>query len=129
MHNISRCPSCDSPLEVTELTCPSCALRLQGRFERGCRLCALDPEQRRLLDVFLGCRGVLKDMEKVLGLSYPTVRSRVDALLVSLGYAPREEARAIEEVTERRREILDQLQAGAITAEEASTRLKALAND
>jgi hypothetical protein len=82
-----------------------------------------------MLDVFLGCRGVLRDMEKVLGLSYPTVRSRVDAMLNALGYAPREEARAIEELTEQRRAILDQLQAGKITAEEASARLKALGSD
>ncbi len=129
MHDITRCPSCESALVVSELTCPSCALRLQGRFERGCKLCALDPEQKKLLDVFLGCRGVLKDMEKVLGISYPTVRTRLDALLTSLGYAPREEARTIEEVAERRREILDLLQTGEISAEEASTRLKALAND
>jgi hypothetical protein len=82
-----------------------------------------------MLDVFLSCRGVLRDMEKVLGLSYPTVRSRVDAMLNALGYTPREEARAIEELAEQRRAILDQLQAGEITAEEASTRLKALASD
>jgi len=129
MHSVSRCPSCDSALDVTELTCPSCDLRLRGRFERGCRFCALDAEQRRLLDVFLGCRGVIRDMERVLGLSYPTVRSRVDSLLTSLGYSPREAARTIEDLEERRREILDHLQAGEITPEEASSRLKALTSD
>jgi len=127
--DLARCPSCEQQLNVTELSCPACDLRIKGHFQRGCRFCGLDPEQARMLDVFLSCRGVLRDMEKVLGLSYPTVRSRVDAMLNALGYAPREEARAIEELTEQRRAILDQLQAGEITAEEASTRLKALGSD
>jgi len=127
--DVARCPSCEQQLNVTELSCPACDLRIKGHFQRGCRFCGLDPEQARMLDVFLSCRGVLRDMEKVLGLSYPTVRSRVDAMLNALGYTPREEARAIDELAEQRRAILDQLQAGEITAEEASTRLKALGSD
>lgn len=128
-HDVARCPNCERPLSITELTCGACGLLLKGQFEGRCRFCELDPDQRRLLDVFLGCRGVLRDMEKVLNLSYPTVRSRVDGLLTALGYAPREEARTLEELSERRREVLNQLQAGEITPEEAATRLKALASD
>jgi len=126
--NIARCPSCEQPLDVTELTCRSCDLRLKGHFERGCRFCALDPEQRKLLDVFLSCRGVIRDMEKALGLSYPTVRARVDSLLAALGYAPtKAEAEAQEELADRRRDILSRLEAGQITAEEATKALRDLA--
>ena len=126
--NIVRCPSCEQPLEVAELTCHSCDLRLKGHFERGCRLCALDPEQRKLLDVCLSCRGVIRDMEKALGLSYPTVRARVDSLLAALGYAPtKAEAEAEEEQADRRRDILSQLEAGEMTAEEATKALRDLA--
>jgi hypothetical protein len=120
-----RCPNCRRPLQVTELTCPACALRLQGSFERGCKFCALDPEQRRLLDVFLSCRGVIRDMEKALDLSYPTVRARVDSLLQALGYLPTElEAEAQESAAARRQEILDRLASGEITAEEAAAALQ-----
>jgi len=126
--NIARCPSCEQPLDVTELTCRSCDLRLKGHFERGCRFCALDPEQRKLLDVFLSCRGVIRDMEKALGLSYPTVRARVDALLAALGYTPTKvEAEAQEELADRRHDILSRLEAGEITAEEATKALRDLA--
>lgn len=126
--NIARCPTCDQSLDVTELTCHSCDLRLKGHFERGCRLCALDPEQRKLLDVFLSCRGVIRDMEKALGLSYPTVRARVDSLLAALGYAPtKAEAEAEEEQADRRHDILSQLEAGEMTAEEATKSLRDLA--
>ncbi len=126
--DIARCPSCDQPLEATELTCHACDLRLRGHFQRGCRFCALDPEQRKLLDVFLSCRGVIRDMEKALGLSYPTVRARVDSLLAALGYAPtKEEAEAREELADRRHDILNQLEAGEMTAEEATKALRDLA--
>jgi len=122
------CPGCSRPLEVTELTCSACDVRIRGHFERGCRFCALDPEQRRLLDVFLGSRGVLRDMEEALGLSYPTIRSRVDALLVALGYAPtRAESEAQETLAARRREVLDRLEAGELTPEQAATALSQLA--
>ncbi len=125
---ISRCPNCQQPLRVTELTCETCDLRLQGHFERGCRFCALEPDQRELLDVFLSCRGVIRDMEKALDLSYPTVRGRVDALLTALGYAPaKAEAASQEELAARRREVLDQLQSGELTPEDAAAALKDLA--
>ena len=126
---VTRCPGCHQPLQVTELTCPACRLRVQGQFERGCRFCALDPEQRRLLDVFLSCRGVIRDMEKALGVSYPTVRGRVDALLVALGYAPtKSEAEAREELAARRKQVLDRLEAGELTADQAAAALKDLAS-
>ena len=90
--DVAVCPGCSQPLQVTELSCSECELRLQGHFQRGCPFCALDPEQRHLLGVFLSCRGVVRDMERSLGLSYPTVRARVDALLVALGYGPAKDA-------------------------------------
>jgi hypothetical protein len=127
---ITSCPSCDRPLQVTELTCAACDLRLHGRFERGCKFCGLDPEQRRLLDVFLSCRGVVRDMEKALGLSYPTVRGRVDALLVALGYAPsKEEAETREDRSTRRQGIVEQLAAGELTAEEAAAALREIGKE
>ena len=127
--DINRCPSCQRPLQVTELTCETCDLRLQGHFQRGCRFCALDPDQRQLLDVFLSCRGVIRDMERALDLSYPTVRSRVDALLAALSYAPtKPEALSKEELAARRQEILDHLQAGEITPDEATAELRELAS-
>ena len=127
---VMNCPSCEKSLQVTELTCSACRLRLQGQFERGCRFCALEPEQQRLLDVFLSCRGVIRDMEKELEISYPTVRNRLNALLVALGYAPtKEEAETQEQRAVRRREIVEQLAAGTVTAEEAATALRELGKE
>jgi hypothetical protein len=125
---IANCPTCGRSLQVTELTCSACDLRLQGHFERGCKFCSLDDEQRRLLDVFLGCRGVVRDMEKALGLSYPTVRARVDGLLIALGYAPtKAEVETREERADRRREVIDRLARGELTPDEAAAELRDLA--
>ena len=125
---LTRCPCCHQPLQVTQLACPACDIRVQGQFERGCRFCALDDDDRRLLDVFLGCRGVVRDMERALGVSYPTVRARVDALLSALGYGPAKAgAASAHERASRRREILDALEAGTMTPDEAATALRELA--
>lgn len=120
---LNACPNCKKPLRVTELACPRCDIKIQGQFERGCKFCSLEPEQRRLLEVFLQCRGVIRDMERVLGVSYPTVKARLDALFNALGYEP-VKVESKEELASRRREVLDRLEAGEITAEEAARALK-----
>src|SRR4029078_6728327 len=83
---ISTCPVCEGELAITRLHCRSCGTALEGesglaRFVRPSR------EQMSLLESFLRSRGNLKEMERELGISYPTVRGRVDALVRALGLA------------------------------------------
>jgi hypothetical protein len=80
----TRCPVCGDTLALTRLQCPSCATELSGAFAT-CEFCALSDEQRDLLRVFLASRGNLKEIERHLGVSYPTARARVNDLLVALG--------------------------------------------
>ena len=89
---------------------------MSGDFPR-CRFCELPPAQAEFLEVFLRCRGVIRHMEAELGLSYPTVRSRIDDLLRAL--------RLDEEAQERQsiRDVLSGLEDGAITADEAVARI------
>ena len=120
---LTQCPVCDAPLVTTELRCRECATALRGEFTPSrCRFCALPPDQQKFLELFLRCRGNLRDVERSLGLSYPTVRARLDALLASLGYA----AAAAPDSDEQRREILESLNAGRLTADEAVALLEAL---
>ena len=90
---LTECPVCDSPLAVAELQCRECGTTMRGEFAPSrCPFCALPEEQLRFLELFLRCRGNMRDVERTLGLSYPTVRARLDALLTRLGYtavAPR----------------------------------------
>src|ERR671911_1907268 len=82
---IATCPVCTGELTITRLHCRSCGSALEGEFGVG-RFGRLDREGLALLESFLRSRGNLKEMERELGISYPTVRGRVDALVRSLGF-------------------------------------------
>jgi hypothetical protein len=88
---IATCPICAGALAVTRLRCRSCATTLEGDFSVG-RFARLSREQFALLESFLRSRGNLKEMERELGISYPTVRARVDLLLRALGLGDGDES-------------------------------------
>lgn len=136
---IATCPVCANELTITRLHCRSCGTALEGEFGVG-RFGRLDHDQMRLLESFLRSRGNLKEMERELGISYPTVRGRVDALVRSLGLADGDsegdaepettgteptDAVAGEDEAARRREILERLARREIGAEEAAAALRA----
>jgi len=117
----SRCPQCDGPLQIAALHCPQCDLTLTGEFPR-CRFCELSPEHREFLEVFVRCRGVIRQMEEELGISYPTVRSRMDDLLEALSF----EGPATPGGAESVRDVLQELDRGECSAEEAVARIRAM---
>jgi hypothetical protein len=117
-----QCPACGDGLTVVRLECDRCGTAVVGRY-RASRFTRLTPEQLTFLEAFLRSRGNIRRVERELGISYPTVRSRLNALLAALDLsaAPDEE----DETTQRRRrEILDALETGAVGAEEAARRLR-----
>jgi hypothetical protein len=124
---ISTCPVCSGELAVTRLHCRACGTTLEGDFSVG-RFGRLSREQLALLESFLRSRGNLRDMERELGISYPTVRSRVEALVRALGFGPRSEGDgATEPVPVRDRdEILEALARHEMTAEDAATAIRSL---
>ena len=134
---ISTCPVCSGELAVTRLHCRSCGTTLEGEFTVG-RFGRLTREQLALLESFLRSRGNLRDMERELGISYPTVRSRVEALVRALGFGPRDgdeasqdEPGAAAAAADRasatsRKEILERLARREIGAEEAAVAIRAL---
>lgn len=74
-----RCPACAEQLQVVSLACPQCAIRIEGAFHL-CPVCSLEADDRALLELFLRVRGNAKEVERMLGVSYPTVRARLDRL-------------------------------------------------
>src|SRR4029078_3980762 len=88
---IPTCPVCEGELAITRLHCRSCGTALEGEFGVG-RFGRLSREQLSLLESFLRSRGNLKERERELGISYPTVRSRVDALVRAIGLGEGDEA-------------------------------------
>ncbi len=124
----ARCPVCGGSLRIREVVCESCHTQMRGEFSAStCRYCGLDAEQRQFLEVFLRCRGVYNCVERELNISYPTVKARLEALLQALGLATVGEEKAEEmDVPNRRQAILDALDRGEITAEEAADELRRL---
>ncbi len=129
---ISDCPVCDSPLTVTRLHCSNCGTTIEGEFTVG-RFSRLNREQYALLESFLRSRGNLRELERELGVSYPTVRNRVEALLRALDLAdgtpmppepPRTEAAAPTVDPDTRRSILERLARHELTAEQAAAGLR-----
>jgi len=108
-------------LEVREVGCPECGISVRGRFAQ-CEFCALPEEQLRFLRLFVSRRGNLREVERELGLSYPTVRARLDDLLRDLGY-PSNLASAAER-RERRQQVIEDLKEGKMTPEEAARALR-----
>lgn len=122
---LGRCPVCNSGLDVTRLHCPHCDTGIDGRFAV-CRFCQLPPEQLAFAEVFIKCRGNIKEVEKELGISYPTVRNRLETLIESLGYQAKPVPRDDPEARERRKQILEELNEGKISSEEAIDLLREL---
>jgi hypothetical protein len=119
---IGKCPICAAQLRVVRLECGSCGTRLEGSFSLG-RFHSLSAEQLEFLEVFIRARGNFKDVERELGISYPTVRSRLDAMIRALGYQTEVEPDR-EAETERRKEILRQLADGRIAPDDAAELLE-----
>lgn len=123
----SACPVCGERLAVTRLNCPTCDTTVEGRFAFS-RLEALGAEHRAFVELFVRCEGKLNWVAQELKLSYPTVRSRLDDVIRALGYEVRDAPPAEEKarVAEQRQQVLDDLAAGKITAQDAVRQLQAV---
>lgn len=124
-HAPAQCPVCGERMLVTKLRCSHCGTELSGEFAP-CRFCRLEEKHLQFVETFLRCRGSIKEVERALGVSYPTVKNMLDAALTALGLDEKPELRALRE-KEERAEILQQLSDGEIdvdTAIEALHQLK-----
>src|SRR3982074_2847646 len=111
---VARCPICTEQLHVVRLECESCGTRLEASSSLG-RFHSLAHEQLEFLEVFIRARGNFKDVERELGISYPTVRSRLDAMIRALGFPSQAEP---DREAERRKEILRELAGGRLATDE-----------
>jgi hypothetical protein len=131
------CPSCHGPLRPAVLACDACNLRIEGNFQRN-EFASLDGDDLHLLRIFIHTEGRIRDMEAALGLSYPTIKSRLAALRAKLlppqfgagadlGAAPpptEAPEPAPAEGGESPRDVLRQLEAGQIPFQEAVKRIR-----
>jgi hypothetical protein len=114
---LSKCPVCDGELTVTRLHCDTCDTSIEGRFSNTA-FAGLTAEQLDFVETFVRVEGKMNRMAEELAMSYPTLRNRLQEIIRALGYEPRKEE-AGEIPDEKRREVLEKLDAGQISADEA----------
>jgi hypothetical protein len=120
------CPACEARLVVTGLSCPNCGTEVHGRFEFDLFF-QLSPNDFDFVVLFLKTKGNIKEMERELGISYWTIRSKLGEIVEQLGLEePEETPEAGEAVAARRQAVLDQLSDGSISVEEAAAQLQRL---
>jgi len=119
------CPSCSSPLVVTQLNCTVCGTGVVGKFELS-PFFRLSPDSLKFLEAFVRNRGNVKEMERETGESYWAIRRQLDEVITEMGMeAPQPE----DDISTRRQEILAQLSRGEINVQEATKLLSQIKGD
>ena len=113
-----ECAFCAGPLRVSKLTCTDCGLSREGLFFTP-RLFRLPREDQRLVELFVLSSGSLKKMAELLGLSYPTVRSRLDGLIERLQQEQERDAAL-------KQQVLDDIEQGRVKPKEGMRMIDAL---
>ncbi len=123
MSNIpSKCPSCQQPMVITQLSCTHCDTAIAGYYPLS-PFAHLSEESLLFLESFIRSRGNVKEMERELGQSYWTIRSQLDKVITEMGLqAPTSE----EALSNQRKRILEKLSAGEISVDEATSQLAAM---
>ena len=114
---ISECPVCNSTLKATRLSCSTCGTVVESEFELS-RFELLNKEQLSFVEIFLKNRGSIKDVEREMGISYPTVKGKLNDVIKALGYSVAEES------STNVNEVIKELEKGSINIEEAIKKIK-----
>jgi len=110
------CPLCGEMIEITRIKCSGCNSEIHGSFSAG-GLTALPVEYQKFITVFLRQRGNIKQVEKELGISYPTINKMLDSVNNIL-------KNTVGEMPLSRREILDSIEKGEMSVKDATYILK-----
>ncbi|WP_067843103.1 DUF2089 domain-containing protein [Amphibacillus sediminis] len=116
---ITACPVCGEGLNVTKLTCGHCHTTIENTFEFP-KLLSLKKEQLQFIETFILCRGSIKEVEKALNISYPTVRNKLEEIISKLG----DPYQAKQSKEDEKKDIIDRLSSGELSAEETIKLLK-----
>jgi hypothetical protein len=108
---ITKCPVCSEVLKITKLQCTHCHTTIENEFELS-KFATLSQEQLFFIEIFLKNRGNIKEVEKELGVSYPTVRGKLNEIVSALGFTEKKS-----DVDDKK--VIDMLEKGEITPDEA----------
>jgi len=110
----SSCPSCGGELAVVRMECAECGTEVTGEYGL-CAVCRLEGDTKKLYDLFIEARGNLKQVQRQIGLSYPTVRNRIEEMFRKLSR---------DDVPRDPKAILAKVRVGELTVEEAEKLLR-----
>jgi hypothetical protein len=110
---IFKCPSCGESMVISELKCPKCDWRVKKEFNP-CEFCQLPEDDFEFLKIFLRTQGKITDMEKILNMSYPTIKTKIEHLLTELDLSS----------IEKKQDPIEALAQGEISVDEAVSILK-----
>jgi hypothetical protein len=114
----TNCPMCREELTITRIYCRNCDITIEGRFTNILPFSQLSPEQLAFVEAFVRNEGRINRLENELNLSYPTIRNRLHEVIRAMGYEPGgEEPSGISD--EKRQRVLEDLDLGKISAEDA----------
>lgn len=116
-NRLKQCPVCNSTLEIKEYHCAKCDTTIRGNFEVG-DLASLSASQQEFVKVFICAQGSIKEAEKALGISYPTVKNRLAEVIDILCPSQQKKAQTFST------SILDEIERGEISVDEALKKLK-----
>ena len=120
--SLNKCPVCGDNLLVARYHCDTCDTVIEGRFENSA-FPGLTAEQIEFVKTFVRCEGKINRMEGELNLSYPTIRNRLHETIRAMGFEPgKDELLDVSE--EKRHSVLEDLDAGKISAEDAMRMLR-----
>ena len=114
---LKQCPVCNSNLDIIEYHCANCDTTIKGKFGIG-DLALLSVAQQEFAKTFLCCGGNIKEVEKELRISYPTVKNKL-AEITSLLCAGRKISKKTISPN-----ILDDIEKGNLSVEEALAKLR-----
>ncbi len=114
---IGKCPICSRELDVVRLECKNCDTAIEGNFKL-CKFCSLSKEQKEFAEIFIRNRGNIKEIEKDMGISYPTVKNKLENLIEALGY------KGEASTPNYKKEILEKLYKGEISTDDAIKMMK-----
>lgn len=111
-----KCPCCEKPMVIETVKCRACGTTINNVFEFSV-FDKLSDEQTNFLLVFIQCEGNIKEMEKILQISYPTVKSRLTQVkqILNLDITPSQ----VDSMS-----VLEKLECGQLSVEDALKILK-----
>ncbi|MGN7408740.1 MULTISPECIES: DUF2089 domain-containing protein [unclassified Sporosarcina] len=113
---ITNCPVCSEVLKITKLQCTHCHTTIENEFELS-KFATLSQEQLAFIEIFLKSRGNIKEVEKELGVSYPTVRGKLNEIVSALGITEKK-------TDQEDKSVIDMLGDGDISLDEAIKTIK-----